>query len=657
MRPKGYLRSGHVGLLLLFLACFTAFSSGVSYAMTLPSGIEYLGRIKMDKSVLRGVDNLTVVADPPLYVIGSSTQYVKQGATLFVVDALKHRIVVFDGRGKYLGEIPFKQVSAIGAAPDGTLYIGSHKDYSVAILRNGEVTGYLGAGEKEFSSIRNIAVNRETAEVFVVDNIGNAVRIYDASGKRLGTITGLNLPSGIALRGSETYVIDAPMVIDAMGSESTGTRVSVFDGSGKLLRSFGETRENGEGIVRPSGIAVDDKGRVYISDTLQNATFVYDSAGKLVGSIKGKDEINGAVSLTLSHEGILYLSSGRDQAIHMFSLTDLRVPDQQAAEGAPSGGKSKDKGSSPAGSSAPDQGRASSSGSASGGSGLTVSRIVVTTDSGSYNAVKIFGSDGAAESSFVPFDAYSGGLDSAVADVDGDGITDIIVGTMAGSSRVGLFSASGIMIKDFPAFNNSAGVLVGAADFDGNSRAEIIVAENGGSRVKVFGYTGSAAVDTGIDFFACPEAGAAARVAAGDIDGDGVPELVTAASSAGETIVRTWKVKVQAGIGQWRAVQNSETRLPDETNVITDMAVSGGKIMLARSSGGITIIDRDGGRADTHLAAAGITGLAVLGRSGALAAGLADGTVSIFAPDGTESGFPAFAASVGVRISSDELGY
>lgn len=305
MGSKGFTRVRFGGMMLLFLAFLVSFAFDTSHAMTLMSGIEHLGKIEMDRSVLRGADSLA--AGP--------------GGTLYVVDGLSNTIVQLDRNGNYLGKIPFMQVSAVAAGPDGTLYIGSHKDYSVAIYKDGEVSGYLGSGEKEFSSIRAIAVARDTGDIYVVDNVANVVKIYDASGKSLGGIEGLNLPVGIAIIGSEVYVVDAPEDIDDLNMKSTSTRICIFDRAGNLLLvSFNEIMTNKEGMFRPSGIAVDSKGRIYVSDVRQNAVFVYDRAGKLIGSLRGgTDEINGAVALTLSPDGILYLASSETHAIQMFT--------------------------------------------------------------------------------------------------------------------------------------------------------------------------------------------------------------------------------------------------------------------------------------------------------------------------------------------------
>jgi hypothetical protein len=283
------------------------------------------------------------------------------------------------------------------------------------------------------------------------------------------------------------------------------------------------------------------------------------------------------------------------------------------------------------------------------------SSIVVTADSGSNNTVKIFGSDGKAEHEFVPFGKYVGGLDNAVADVNGDGTNEILVSSSEGGSMVGIFSGAGDLLYRFRAFADRSGVLVRAADLDGDGSAEIIVAKNGGPEVRVFSYAGSEVADTGIGLTVT-----AARIAAGDIDGDGSPELVTLNGQ----VIQIYKIDTKGSIGSWKAEAYNEIRLTEETNEITDLTVadmSGDgvqKIVLARDNGDITIISRDGSRADRQLSSLAITAIGQLSEGrGNVVTGLSDGTVHILGPDGVEiRGFSSFITDAGVRVSSGILG-
>ena len=145
--------------------------------------------------------------------------------------------------------------------------------------------------------------------------------------------------------------------------------------------------------------------------------------------------------------------------------------------------------------------------------------------------------DSATSSPVATFFAYAasftGGVRVAVGDVNGDGVPDIVTGAGPGAaSHVKVFDGkTGAEIRSFFAFGPSfaGGVYVAAGDIDGDGKADIIVgADAGGApHVKVFDGATGAEVRS---FFAYDVAFAGGvRVAAGDVNGDGVADIVTGA--------------------------------------------------------------------------------------------------------------------------------
>ncbi|EMI19470.1 hemolysin-type calcium-binding region domain protein [Rhodopirellula maiorica SM1] len=174
--------------------------------------------------------------------------------------------------------------------------------------------------------------------------------------------------------------------------------------------------------------------------------------------------------------------------------------------------------------------------------------------------VKVFsGSDGAELASFFAFNnSFSGGVRVATGDVNGDAQDDIIVGAgPGGGPHVRVFDGhtanqlptTGVVpadqiLSDFFAFDQGfvGGVFVASADLNGDRLDDIVVGadqagSNNGGHVKVIDSASLPSLDANIQipdsrllahFFAYgPDFAGGVRVAAGDVNGDGVADIVT----------------------------------------------------------------------------------------------------------------------------------
>ena len=172
--------------------------------------------------------------------------------------------------------------------------------------------------------------------------------------------------------------------------------------------------------------------------------------------------------------------------------------------------------------------------------------IITAPGSGAGPHVRVFsGATGAELMSFFAYDpAIANGVFVAAGDVDGDGRADIITGAGAGGGpHVRVFSgATGGELMSFFAYSPSfaGGVRVGAGDVNGDGLADIITAvgPGGGPHVRVFsGATGAELMS----FFAYdPSLANGVFVAAGDVDGDGRSDIITGADAGGGPHVRVF---------------------------------------------------------------------------------------------------------------------
>lgn len=134
--------------------------------------------------------------------------------------------------------------------------------------------------------------------------------------------------------------------------------------------------------------------------------------------------------------------------------------------------------------------------------------------------------------------ASRSGVRVATADVTGDGVPDLFVGTGPGvSNQASLYDGVTLKkLRDVPSFEPSftGGIYVAAGDVTGDGVPELIVAagEGGGPRVRVTdGKSGIVLAD----FFAIndPNFRGGARPAVGDLNGDWFADLVVSAGEGG----------------------------------------------------------------------------------------------------------------------------
>jgi streptogramin lyase len=146
---------------------------------------------------------------------------------------------------------------------------------------------------------------------------------------------------------------------------------------------------------------------------------------------------------------------------------------------------------------------------------------------------------------FMAYDSrFLGGVNVAASDVNGDGMADIITAPdQGGGPDVRVWDGTtGTLIREFMAYNPGflGGVRVAAGDVNGDGQADIITAPSvsGGPEVKVFDGASGAVL---ADFYAYdPRFLGGVYVAAGDVSGGGKADIVTSPGAGGGPDVRVF---------------------------------------------------------------------------------------------------------------------
>ncbi len=258
---------------------------------------------------------------------------------LYVADTQNHRVAVFDPDGNLVDSFgsygPASQPDAlnepwdVAVGPDGNIYVADTWNHRVVKFspqgRSLATWGVEGPNElsdpRAFWGPRGIVVDDE-GYVYLADTGNKRVQVFDDQGNferqigSGGTLDGqLDEPVGLAIEGNQNLYV----------ADTWNQRIQVFTLAGLALRQwpveawFAQTNE------RPY-IAIDAGGSVYVTDPEAFRVIVFTGTGQYYYSFGDFNTIQLAGGLAVDDEGHLFLSDTGAGTIQRYDLGFVSLP-------------------------------------------------------------------------------------------------------------------------------------------------------------------------------------------------------------------------------------------------------------------------------------------------------------------------------------------
>jgi DNA-binding beta-propeller fold protein YncE len=215
-----------------------------------------------------------------------------QPANVVSVDLKKHKFTYLKPQGQAAMKVPIN----VAVDPDGTRYVTDTGRGQVLVYgADGHFIAVLG----KTGEMKPCGVALAGRRLYVTDLQNHCVHVYDRSSREKL----FSVPRGT----DEKARLYSPtnVAVDDQGriyvSDTGGFLAQVYDAEGNLIRSVGGQGLDPGSFARPKGIGVDRQGRMYVVDAATTVVQLFDPEGRLLMHF-GEPKTSGP--------GALYLPAG-----------------------------------------------------------------------------------------------------------------------------------------------------------------------------------------------------------------------------------------------------------------------------------------------------------------------------------------------------------
>ncbi len=290
---------------------------------------------------LSGVATGETAVDKPLFQLAQPYGVAVDSKNfLYVADSKVGAIFIFNTETKDVELIKngtharFAMITGLTMDDSDRLFVSDSVLRHVLIFnQQRRVEGSIAAG---MSSPAGLAVDNENRFLYVADTDLDQVLVYDADPpykllRKIGTPGKAH-----TLTSAGDFSRPTNVAVDSDGnlyvSDTFNDRVEIFDADGNFLRTFGKAGDGPGYFARPKGLAVDSDGHIWVADTVQDRVQVFDPDGNLLiwfgahGMLPG--QFNAIQGLTIDKNNRVFTSEqypGRVQSFRYVTNDEAKA--------------------------------------------------------------------------------------------------------------------------------------------------------------------------------------------------------------------------------------------------------------------------------------------------------------------------------------------
>jgi len=260
-----------------------------------PALIQYR-EVRSIQTGLHEARGIAVASDGSLYAAGDSS------------------VILFDGAGKQNNiQSQDEAPACIAVAGDGSLLVGAQRSVNISAKYGKQIAHWTVPRKQAY--LTSLAISG--IDVWAADAGARVVYHYDRSGKLLGRIPGLVVPSphlDVAAAKDGTVWVANP------GRH----RLEHYAKDGRLLSSWGKAGmgvERFSGCCNPTDFALLQDGRIVTTEKGLKRVKVYRADGAFDCVVAGPDafsERDGALDVATDEQGQVYVLDRGDGTVHVF---------------------------------------------------------------------------------------------------------------------------------------------------------------------------------------------------------------------------------------------------------------------------------------------------------------------------------------------------